>query len=374
MASEANKQSGKWIRRIAWPIRRFKRMGRVGKIITLLIIVLIVYWRYNAYQNGGIKVETQKVSYGNLIESVDASGEVAADKSANLAFQTAGEVKELNYKEGDTVKKGDIIAKLDTTLLYDSYLTAEATLRASQASLDYVYDQVQGHENDESYSQRDTRTTAETTKDKAYWAFVTAQKNLNGAYIKSPYDGILTQVPDNIYPGAYVSVPSTSTFQVVGPETTYFKADVNEGDIYKFTSGAKADITLDAYPDEVFEGQVYGLNFVSVTTSTGGTAYQVMITLPENDNLKYKVGMNGDAEVILTKKDHILTVPINATVEENDKTYVWKVENRHAKKTEITTGISSTNDIEVLSGLNENDVVIVRPPNSIQEETRVKTS
>jgi RND family efflux transporter MFP subunit len=372
MASEITKKPNKWVRRITWPIRRFRRFGRVGKVITLVIIALLVYWRYSAYQNGGIEVETAKVGYGKLVESVDASGEVAADKAANLAFQTAGEVEELNFKEGDEVKKGDIIAKLDTTILYDSYLTAEATLRAAQASLDSVYDQVQGHENDETFAQRSTRTTAETTKDKAYWAFVTASKNLNGAYIKAPFDGILTQVPDNIYPGAYVSVPTTATFQVTGPETTYFQAEVNEADIYKFTSGAKADITLDAYPDEILGGQVYGLNFVSVTTSTGGTAYKVQITLPENKDLKYKVGMNGDAEVILTQKDHVLTIPINATVEEGDKTYVWIVENKHTKKAEVETGISSTNDIEVVSGLSENGIVVVRPPNEIQEGSKVK--
>jgi multidrug resistance efflux pump len=90
-------------------------------------------------------------------------------------------------------KKIRVIAKLDTTALFAAYKQADASLRASQAALNYTYDTLQGKENTESFSEISTRTAAETTKDKAYWAFVAASKALEGAYIKAPFDGILTQ-------------------------------------------------------------------------------------------------------------------------------------------------------------------------------------
>jgi RND family efflux transporter MFP subunit len=350
----------------------FKNRSRRGKIIIILILAAIIYWRYSAAKNGGVEIDVAKVAREKLTENVSASGDVIADNSANLVFQTAGEVTEVNFKEGDTVKKGDIIAKLDTTLLYNNYLIAQANLRAAEATLDRVYDDLQGHETDESFTQIETRTAAETAKDKTYWSFASASKSLEGAYIRAPFDGVVTQVPQDIVKGSVISLPSSATFQVVGPETTFFEAEVSEVDIIKITSGAKANIDIDAYPDETFDGTVSGLGFESITTSTGGTAYHVRITLPENNDTKFMIGMNGDADIILSEKSNVLLIPVNSLVEEDDKTYVWVVENSKAKKQEINTGISSINDIEVISGLSEGQEVIVRPSNDIQEGTKIK--
>lgn len=354
------------------PIRFYQRRSRFNKVFILIIITLMVYWRWSAIKNGGLEVDTAVVTRDTLVESISASGEIKAENSANIAFQTAGEVTEVNYKEGDRVEKGDIIAKLDTTNLYNNYLIADAGLRAAQATLNRVYDDVQGHENDESFSQIETRTAAETNKDKAYWAFVSAKKNLEGAYITAPFDGILTQAPTNIVPGAVISLPSGAVFQVVGPETTFFEAQVSEVDIVKLVSGANATIEIDAFPDKVFKGKVTGFNYASTTTSTGGTAYNVRISLPEDENIPFMIGMNGDADIILSEKENLLLAPINSIVEEDDKEYVWLDDNSKASKVEVITGASSINDVEIISGLSEGDTIIIRPPKNIEEGTRVK--
>jgi RND family efflux transporter MFP subunit len=357
---------------VSWPIMRFKKLGRFGKAIVIVILLLVVYWRVNSYINSGIEVETQKASYGKLTESVSASGEIVAANSANLAFQTAGEVVEVNFSEGDLVKKGDIIAKLDTTTLYNNYKIAEATLRAAEASLDSTYDTLQGKEETETFAEISTRTTAETTKDKAYWAFVTAAKNLEGAYIKAPFDGVVTEIPDNLVPGSYVSIPTTSIFRVVGPNTVYFESEVSEVDINKLTSGQKAQVEIDAFPDEVFDGKVSGFNFSSTTTSTGGTAYVARITLPNNENKLFRLGMNGDADIIISETQDILLIPYTALVEEEGQSYVWVERGRKASKKPVEVGSSSINNIEVISGIEEGDKVIIRPPSTLEEGARVK--
>ena len=373
MAKKENGTSvSKIINILIWPIRRFMKLTRKGKVIVLIIIALITIWIINTYRNSGLEVSVHEAVYGEFIESVNISGEVVAENSATLSFQTAGEVTQVNFKEGDFVKKGDVIAKLDTTLLYYNYQSAQASLRSAQASLDNIYDQLQGREKDETFAQRATRTAAETAKDSAYWAFAAAGKNLEGAYIKAPFDGILTQAPANIVVGSLVSIPSSAVFQVVGPDTTYFRCGVNETEINKIENGLKAEIEIDAYPDEVFKGEVIGYNFASVATTTGGTAYVVRISLPDNDNLRFKPGMNGDANIIISQKSDVLTVPITAVVEEESDTYVWVVEEGKAKKKNVETGTLSINEAEILSGLESGETVIVRPPAKIEEGLRLR--
>lgn len=373
MAEEQIKSIFTFIKKLLiWPAKRFGRMGTKGKVITIFVLFLIAIWRINVYRNSGLEVNIEKAQFGKLTENISASGEITAENSASLAFRTAGEITEINFKVGDQVKKGDVIAKLDTTLLYSAYQQADAALRAAQASLDSTYDSLQGHDDDETYAQISTRTTAETTKDSYYWAYVSATKNLEGAYIKAPFDGILTYVPDNIVPGTYISLPQSAAFQVIGPESTQFEAEINEIDIHKLTSGAVAQIEIDAFPDEVLEGIVSGYNFTSTTTSTGGTAYKATITLPENNDLKYKPGMNGDAKIIISETEGLLLVPITAVVEETNKEYVWISEKGRAKKIEVTTGRSSIEIIEIKSGIEEGTEVISRPPNKIEEGAKLK--
>jgi RND family efflux transporter MFP subunit len=349
-----------------------KGLSRRKKIFLLLLLIAIVAWRINSARKSGLEVDTASVQRSTLTNTILAPGTVTADEYADLSFQTSGEVAEVNVKEGDSVEKGDIIAKLDTTSLYSSYLQSQANLRRYEASLDKTYDDLQGHETDESFEQIETRTLAETNKDKAYWALVAASKNLAGAYIKAPFDGIVTQVPDNLLPGSYASAPSTAIFSVVNPETIYFEAEVNELEINDLFSGAKTNIQLDAFPGETYDQEVFSTNFSSVTTSTGGTAYQVRISLPENDLLKFKLGMNGDAEIVISEKHEVLLIPANAVVDDSDKSYVWIVENGRARKRIIEVGESSINDVEILSGLEENQSVIVRPPSEIEEGVKVK--
>jgi len=122
------------------------------------------------------------------------------------------------------------------------------------------------------------------------------------------------------------------------------------------------------------EGVIEGMAFDSTITSTGGSAYKVRVSFPEQITLKFRVGMNGDADFIVKEKDAQLLVPITAVVEENEDTYVWVVKRNRAKKVEFEPGDSSIDDVEVLSGLNEGDIVIVRPPANIEEGDRVKIS
>lgn len=352
-----------------------KVKGRLSRkrIIILAFLLLVVFFVIRGRTKPKFEVDVKKVEREQFVESVSASGEVTADESINLNFETAGTVVEVGVILGQEVKKGDLVAKLDTTNLYSTYLSAEADLRAKQAALDSTYDDLQGKKTTETFTEISTRTTAETNKDKSYRAFVIAQRNLAGATLRASFDGIIASVPEELAVGTNISLPASYQFSVVNPETIYFLAEVSELDIPRLTSNQKVKIRLDAYPGDIYEGVIEGMAFESVTTSTGGSAFPVRVTLPGQDALKFKLGMNGDADFIVREKDAQLLVPITAVIEENGNTYVWVVERNRAKKVQIEPGNSSIDDLEVLSGIKKGDKVIIRPPSDLEDGDRVKT-
>jgi len=348
-----------------------KIFNRRNFVIAVVLLIAVFAVRTVINRNV-ITTQTSTTEKGDITESVSASGKVTAKKKAVLTFQSAGEIESINADEGDWVNKGQLIAKLSTTNLYQAYLSAEANLRAAQASLDSTYDTIQGHSTDETFAQRSTRTTAEATKDVAYRNFIQASQNLSNARIVAPFSGILTDISDGTVAGANVSIAS-SAFTIVDPSTVYFSADVNEVDVAKLVTGQKVFLTIDAYPDEEFEELISDISFSSIATTTGGTAYPVYISLPITDTEKFRLGMNGDADFVLNSKKDVLLTPATSVVEEGEKEYVWAVIDDKAKRVEVKTGSSTIDHIEIIEGLSEGQLVVSRPPKEIKEGMRIKS-
>lgn len=230
------------------------------------------------------------------LNTVTVSGKVQAKNVANLTMPGAGRLSVVAVKEGDFVKKNQFIAALDTRQLknsLDKSLNNYMTTR-------WDFEQTQ----DDYKDKRDRFLLTDADKrvlDKSQFSLNNSVLDVQAADlaiklsgISSPITGIVTRV-DTPFPGM-IALP-TSTFTVVDPSSVYFAADVDEGDISKVNVGQMAMVILDAYPDQKFEGTVQRINFVATNTAGGGTAFTVEIALPANDGLKFKVGMNGDAEI-----------------------------------------------------------------------------
>lgn len=350
--------------------KKRKKFLTKKKIFVLLVIILAGFLFFRVRNGNAVEVEAAQPARQDIRESVSASGEVRARKYSELLFSSTGELDDIFVEKGDIVKKGEKIARLDTTKTYQSYLQAEASLRSAQATLDRVYDEVKGHEDDESFEQRETRTAAEAAKDKAYRAFVIASENLADNILRAPFDGVVADVPNTITEGSYLT--STNKFTVLDPETMYFEVAVSEVEVPKLKVGQEVSVEIDAFENYPVRGQITYIGYTSVTTSTGGTAYPVEVELPQAIEKQLRVGMNGDAEFVIRQKDSVLTLPLTAIVEDDGGDFVWVVRNGKAKKTNVKTGISSINDIEIMEGLSGDETVIERPPAEIEEGTSVK--
>jgi RND family efflux transporter MFP subunit len=336
----------------------------------VIIIGVLVLLSYVFFRKPAIKAETVKVAKGDIVESVSASGEVDTYEKAELTFQGSGKLSWVGVKEGDKVKKYQAIAKLDTILLNASYQQSINTYTSLNAAAQKAEDDVKGHSADETYTQKSTRVAAQVARDNAYDAMKAAEQSLKFATITAPFNGIMTSV-NPAFPGSNITY-TTAVYSIVNPETFYFSTEVGETEISKIKVGQKVALALDAYPDEKIESTVESIGISSVVTSTGGTAYKVKIVLPKKDGVIFRLGMNGDAEIVANTYSDTLFVPSDSVIEEDSGNYVWLVNrNKSVKKVKVTLGASSVDKNEIKDGLKEGDLVILRPPTNLKNGSKI---
>ncbi len=322
------------------------------KVTVLLLILTIVAFFF--FRNKNKEVKTSVVQKGNLKEEMVLSGEINAVNYAKMTFETSGKINYVGVKEGDKVLKGKLLSKLDTTVLNSSYQTALSNLRIYQATVDNVRDQVKGHDNDETFAQKDLRTTAESNKDKAYEAVVAAKRNLDGASLYAPFNGIITYVA-HPYSGVYTSVASTE-IEIIDPQTMYMTVLADQTEVTKLKNGQPVVIVLDPFEDKEFEGTIDTISFTP-KLGESGSVYAIKV-LFKNVNLEtssFKIAMTGDAKFVVSQKENIMYVPSNYVKQDKNGNFIKK--NKKGEKIYVTTGIESENDTEIIGEVKEGQVV-----------------
>lgn len=322
-------------------------------VVILVIIGGILVWRYYAQRNGN-DVDTTEVKRGTVREELIFSGSIQAGEHARLPFLSSGELDWVGVSEGDEVKRGQVLARLNTTNLYHTLQSAEADLRRYQATLDRVYDEVEGHDEDESLEQREDRTVAEANKDKAYRAYAIAQKNLANVSLKAPFDGIVSSIT-NPFTGIG-TLYSESQIEIVNPETVYFDVSADQSEVVDLFEGQKVNVVLDSFPDEEFEGEII---FISLAPLGGesGAVYKVKVGFKNGGfNLsKSRIGMTGDAKFVLSQKEDVLYLPPKFVNSDAKGKFVNK--GRKNNKVYVEVGVEGEERIEIKGDIEEGDVV-----------------
>jgi membrane fusion protein (multidrug efflux system) len=331
-----------------------KRLTTRWLIVIGIIILAIVAWRVIAARRSRSELETTTVKRGDVAEELILSGEISADEYAQLAFQTSGEIAWIGVKEGDWVKKGQPLARLDTANLNSELQRAYSDLRSAEAALDEVYDEVKNHDSDETFEQKATRTAAEVAKDKAYEAVLKAQENLRNAALRAPFEGLVSYVA-NPFSGVNVTL-GTTQIQVVNPETIHFIVSADQSEVIDLHQDQEVRLVLDSYPDKEFIGKV---NYISFTPKSDevGAVYEVKVIFPSDDAdlSKLRIGMTGDAKFILSEKSDVLYVPPEFVNSDTKGKYVnlGKTNN----KVYIETGIEGEERVEIMGDIKEGDTL-----------------
>ena len=321
------------------------------KIILIIVVAGagIIY-----YFNKSDDIKTTQIKRGDLQEEMVLSGEISAINYAKLSFETAGKIVYVGVKEGEKVNKGKLISKLDTTVLNSSYQIALSNLRIYEATVDNVHDQVKDHSGDETYAQKDSRTTAEANKDKAYESVISAKRNLEGASLLAPFSGVVTYVA-HPFSNVYASLGSVEA-EIIDPKTMYFRVLADQTEITKVQKDQEVEISLDSFENQIFKGKVDSISFVP-ETGESSTTYEIKVLFNGSDleNSKFKIAMTGDSKFIVSEKNNILHLPNNYIKQDKEGKYI-KI-NKKGEKLYIKTGIEAENDTEVLGDITEGQVV-----------------
>lgn len=326
------------------------------KVIALLIIVLIGFIGFNLFApKSAAELQIVEVKKQNIRSTISSSGTLTGKNIANLKFRSSGKLAYLNIKQGDSVTKGQIIAGLDTQQLAIDLQQAQNSLRDKQAAVEKALDDVKGHDADESFSFKKERTAAEVARDNAYEGVREAQRGFQDNIIFSPIAGLITQT--NFIAGETVSSAETIA-QVVDFSSYLFDTDIDEADIGKIALGQKTEVTLDAYPDRVFEGSVAEIVPQTKTTSSGATVVTVRIDLG-NPQITPINGLSGEATIVLSGISNVLVIPQEA-LQEDDSVVVQTSKGTEVRK--VTVGLKSDTDVEIIEGLAEGEKVVLNPP------------
>lgn len=326
-------------------------------LIIGVAIAIVMFMVIRARSKNSVEYEEFTVEKRDIIQSLELSGEVDAHQKEDLRFQASGLVTYLPFQVGDEVKKFQTIASLDQRALKKTLKKYLNTYGKELHDFDQTHEDNEGEIESLDISDELRRTLEQSQYDleNAVLDVELQDLSIKLSRIYAPFDGILIRSPIT---SPNVNIAITGLFTIVNPESLYLKADIDESDLSQVTSSQRVLVELDAFPEEVIESSISKISFDSKETATG-TTYEVDITLPPSFMPKLRLGLNGTAQIILSEKQNILTLPSEAINESEDKTFVYIFVDRKLQEKEITIGITNDTYTEILSGLSEGDKVIV---------------
>jgi HlyD family secretion protein len=348
----------------------------------VVIIALIVWLLSGGKKEQKTEFETAKVERQNIHTSITATGTIEPVTSVTVGTQVSGIVSKLYVDYNSVVKKGQIIAELDKTNLISELNTAKANLSSAQSTLNYEQANYSRYKTlyDKGLVSADEYESARLSYDKARQQVATsresvqkAQTNLGYATITSPIDGVV--LSKSVEEGQTVAASfNTPELFTIAKDLTDMRviADIDEADIGGVKEGQRVSFTVDAFPDDKFEGQVTQVR-QQATTESNVVTYEVVISAPNYD-LKLKPGLTANVTIFTMEKDNMLAVPAKALrfmpnealLQKDQKiedveapTKVWTLEGNTFKAHAVQTGTTNGILTEITSGISEGTEVLV---------------
>ncbi|MBA3060272.1 MAG: efflux RND transporter periplasmic adaptor subunit, partial [Nitrospirae bacterium] len=351
-------------------------------VVIVLGVVLFIAFRK---KENGLNFRTEKISKGDIVETVTASGNVNAVTTVLVGTQVSGTIKTIYADFNSPVKRGQLIAQIDPATFEAQVEQARANLLFAKANLEKAdasfIDAKRTMERNKALFSKDliarsevdtAETNYETAKaqinaSKAQIAqseasLKVAETNLRYTRIISPVNGIV--VSRNVDVGQTVAASfQTPTLFTIAQDLTKMQIDTNvaEADIGRVRQGQDVEFNVDAYPGIIFKGRVSQVRNAPINVQNVVT-YNAVI-LVSNPELKLKPGMTANVSIIISAKKGVLRIP-NAALrfsmpdrdkDKNKKTQqkgagVWIIENGKPKRISVTTGVSDGSYTELISG------------------------
>ncbi len=345
-------------------------------MVAVVIVIAIAVWAMSGgKKEQQISFDTEAVAPANIQNSITATGTIEPVTSVTVGTQVSGIVSKLYVDYNSVVKKGQVIAELDKTNLMSQLNTAKAQLATAQSQLNYqttnlnryktLYQKglVAADEYDNAQlSYKQAKEQVASAKEEVQ----RAQTNLGYATITSPIDGVV--LSKSVEEGQTVAASfSTPELFTIAQDLTNMQvvADVDEADIGDVKVGERVSFTVDAYPDDTFEGTVKQVRQEATTTNNVVT-YEVVISAP-NADLKLKPGLTANVTIFTAERKGVLSVvskalrftPQKETVGKmkivdqtgNAKNKVWTIEAGSIVAHKVNIGMTDGTHTQILNGI-----------------------
>lgn len=372
-------------------------MKKIIIAAVLLIIILIGVLIFFKKSDKATQYITQTVDRGDISATVSATGTVNAVTTVLVGTQVSGTIKQIYVDYNSTVRKGQLLAQIDTSSFDAQVAQASANLSLARANLEKskvaVRDTITTFERNKiliaknfiSKSDLDTSETnylsalaqvkaSEAQVEQARAALSLAQTNLRYTQIVSPVNG--TVISRSIDVGQTVAASfQTPTLFTIAQDLTKMQIEtsVDEADIGSIKTNQPVTFTVDAYPDQTFRGNVSIIRNAPTTVQNVVT-YTVIVQV-DNPELKLKPGMTANVSIITNDKKNILRIPNAAlrvklldkelTAKAPKGAGVWILDNKKPKRIPLAIGIRDNRFTEVLTGnIPENAAIIVEVKNN----------
>lgn len=387
----------------------FKR--RKKPIIILFVIVLIaviVILNSQSKREKTIKVTVEKIKSQDLTSIISASGEIKPKKNVNISAHIPGRIIKIGVEEGEVVKEGNFLLKLESTQYEANADRDRAYIRTYRAEMIKAEASLKKDENyynrQNKLFEEDLISQEQLEAAKAQYDIAKAQQeaityqiqqaeaslrstldNLEKTVYNAPIDGIITSLRVEEGEIALVGTmnnPGTVLMTIADLSVMEVEVEVDETDVIGVEIGHGAEVRVDAFPDRIILGKVTEIGssaLQKVTASEESKDFKVVITL-EDPPVNLKPGLSASADIVTAEKKGVLAVPISALVlrdrktdepsskkEDKEEEGVYIVQDNRVKFTPVMKGIMGELMVEINTGLEEGQTVVIGPYNALRQ-------
>jgi membrane fusion protein (multidrug efflux system) len=291
-------------------------------------------------------VEVSAVVVGPVTDTVSAVGSLEANESVMIRPEILGRVTHVNFQEGQAVEKGRVLIELESGELTAQLAQAEASVEIARLNFDRMKrlianDNVSKHELDQ----------AATNLKSAEANYTLFRERLSKTRIRSPFSGYLGT--RRVSPGDYVQA-GRDIVNLEDLTTLKINFMVPEMFFSRLAVGQQVDVRVDAFPGQLFHGTVYSID---PRMEEQSRTVRVRAKIP-NPEVKLRPGMFANVSLVLGHVDNALLIPEEAVVPQQDKTFVFRVDGKTARLTEVKLGARERGMVQAVSGVQAQDVVV----------------
>lgn len=347
------------------------------RVMIALIVVLIAGLVFGIYSCNKAKNDGQNSSNTAIATSYSVSVVTASKKDVTDSFsqvgtivayndvavlsETSGRVVKVDAEVGDYKPAGSVLVEVDSELREAAYKTANVTYEKAKKDLErYEALYKEGSISDSQIEQ------ARWSYQSAESQYIVARRQLSDTKITTPISGIVTARNVNIGSMVMGAPQATLVANVVDISRLKVKVNVAEKDVIRLKVGEKVDVTTDVFPGEVFTGSIFSIS----SKGDEGHTYPVEVVL-KNSKQQLKAGMFG--RVVFTPKSsgNLIVIPRESIVGSVKDANIYVVNNNVAKLRSVVTGKETGTNIEILSGLQEGELIVVNGQNNLSDNAPV---